>query len=172
MLNKIVVCISLVLAFIACEEPPALTANDLVDGSLVLDSDFKFSAYVDVFPLRTNNVSFTAQADNTFKIIARDGAKSQRIEITLPVIKLGAYNISIDSTTTLKFFSEEKAVFSSKTERIPSDLIFMITDVDSTNTIFSGSFSATTYLENSNQVANKIFQRRIYSGRFKDIVLQ
>jgi hypothetical protein len=172
MLNRIVVCISLVFALVACEEPPPLTSADLVDNSLLIDSDFKFSAYVDVFPLRTNNVSFAAQADNTYKIIARDGAKNQRIEITLPELKLGAYNINIDSTTTLKFFSEEKAVFSSNTERIPSDLIFMITEIDSTSTLYSGSFSATTYLENSNQVANKIFQRRIYSGRFKDIVLQ
>ena len=172
MLNRLIVFISFVFALVSCEEPAPLTPGDLIDDTLVVDTDFDFSAYVDVFPLRANNVSFSAQADNTYKIVARDVAKSQRIEISLPEIKVGAYNIKVDSTMTLKFFSEIKEVFSSETDLFPSDFIFIISEVDSTNTFYSGSFSATTYLENNNQAANKAFQRRIYSGRFKDIVLQ
>ena len=129
MLNRLIVFISFVFALVSCEEPAPLTPGDLIDDTLVVDTDFDFSAYVDVFPLRANNVSFSAQADNTYKIVSRDVAKSQRIEISLPEIKVGAYNIKVDSTMTLKFFSEIKEVFSSETDLFPSDFIFIISDL-------------------------------------------
>ena len=170
MFQKIVFSLIVFFSLFACSEDETFTKADLIDDNFDSPSNYKLSATIEIFPFRSNSVRFFKRPDSKYKIESGT-SDGQTIGIVFENLEIGKYSIENDNSLLLRYTSSDKSKYDSDGSSI-SNFVLTITEMDSTGSIVSGKFESTVYRLASGAPGKPENQRNIFSGAFKDLLLE